>query len=353
MGSRAFARGVQQDGRAGNLELPADRIAGVLELGSVAAGAAAGGPVFLHACGAAREAAAGLPAALKAAGRTRGLDVRDASGTPGAPPSSCLGLGSAGLPGGVVVEDFNERFATDLYHGFLDRGAGMDLDRVADVAATVAAAALAVAVPGRAPELDGAAVGATVRELHPCLVAAEPGFQCPAVQALINTDVARPDYYVGVLHTTDESRLMEPDGKSALALFLYSWMASHNALPGSSGRACDADAPCGEGEACVGWRPKQGAAGRGRCLQASAGYLPAWPPQLSRDAKTLRWTVEAGQDDPRDPLWVESDWPWGTPNLEVYLKGGGDVGVFFAGLCTFLLAVGTGKAVELAYAKRR
>jgi nicastrin len=83
-------------------------------------------------------------------------------------------------------------------------------------------------------------------------------------------------------------------------------------------------------QVCAGWRSNSDAKLMGKCVNATVRYVPSYSTRVSCEAcsdyYTAKWqlTDAAEQwskqyDWPPDPLWAESDWPIGVPDLQLYL----------------------------------
>lgn len=74
-------------------------------------------------------------------------------------------------------------------------------------------------------------------------------------------------------------------------------------------------------------------------------HTPGCPPARGRE-RQYSW--------PPDPLWTESNWPFGQPHLELFLKevAGTDWAVLVAGLAVSTVAAAGVLATHAAYGKR-
>lgn len=113
-------------------------------------------------------------------------------------------------------------------------------------------------------------------------------------------------------------------------------------------------------QVCAGWRATgSGDAYMGKCVAATVRYVPSYSTKLAcqscQDPWQATWQLSTAADAwnqqynwPPDPIWTESDWPTGIPDLQLYLHESPAVenGLLIAG---FLVTAAVGVA---SYAAR-
>jgi nicastrin len=97
----------------------------------------------------------------------------------------------------------------------------------------------------------------------------------------------------------------------------------------------NASLACGAGEQCVGYKSTEnGAPVAGACINSSVWYVASYSTALecvgcngNATVNEFRWKVtDAAQmweemyGWPNDPVWTESNWPLGVPQLVMYLR---------------------------------
>jgi nicastrin len=260
---------------------------------------------------------------------------------------------------------------------------GLDAASVSSAALLLASALRRLALPASAPSPNATAVRALVESYASCLAADVPGLACPMAGALMGPDagpgaaaptttaggaapptpsIPLPPRYVGVLQALPTPQpygreYASPARKDPLARFVWgALVASTMADDDEKGERCvDAAAA----ERCV-------ASGRvcaappatadsvffgGPCVNAFARYVPSYSLRVacaegcgngsssssggadsaSSSSTAFRWGEAIGDAAaaadawmrrygwPEDPMWTESDWPYGVPSVRLYL----------------------------------
>ncbi|PRW57704.1 nicastrin isoform X2 isoform A [Chlorella sorokiniana] len=352
---------------------------GVLEVNQVGRARQPSGTVQLFAHGPAGGPPADFLAALQAAaanssqgGGPASVSVAAASAaTPGLPPTASAGsflrVGGPSVPT-VLLSGFNEAFQGSTFHTQYDALKTIYADSIAATAVVLARTAHALALGGggaAAPAvplpIDYAAVRVTVDALMQCLLNSTVGLNCPLAKRLMTpTAGGKVSHYIGILRTlTADPQMPEGNVKSDVERFLWNFLAFATAptpanTSSSSGSSSGGGAAgggggdaggmlrcqalnataCPAGMVCAGSRSLPAPEGLGYCLNASALFVPSYSLALRCDAcdgaKTLydyRWKAanetaawEQQYGWPPDPMWMESNWPLGTPALTLYLK---------------------------------
>uniref|UniRef100_A0A383VJT7 Nicastrin n=1 Tax=Tetradesmus obliquus TaxID=3088 RepID=A0A383VJT7_TETOB len=284
---------------------------------------------------------AALQAAAQGEASSAKADVLAASpSNPGIPPSSLMSfLRVKPSIQGLVLAEFDDGFINPYFGSRFDNGSTVNADGIASVAAVLAAAVHRLA--GGEP----AALKVNMTELQQvaasyaaCIIMPTPGFACPTAAAIMAPDYTvstgsatrsyAPRNYIGVLQYMPE--VQAPLGKSNLARFVWNLMA-FDSSDGAFGQACDHwKRRCQEGQVCAGWRSSSDEELMGRCVNATVRYVPSYSTRVScescSDYYTAKWQLTDVAEQwsqqyswPDDPLWAESDWPVGVPDLQLYL----------------------------------
>lgn len=116
-------------------------------------------------------------------------------------------------------------------------------------------------------------------------------------------------------------------------------------------------------QVCAAWRSNQH---MGKCVTATVQYVPSYSTRLVCDSCSdfyqAKWrlTDEADEwnkqyDWPPDPAWTESDWPYGVPDLQLYLHEAGsvEVAVLIAGLLVTAGVAAATYAAKVAFHKHK
>ena len=84
-------------------------------------------------------------------------------------------------------------------------------------------------------------------------------------------------------------------------------------------------------QVCAGWRASgSDGASPGKCVSATVRYVPSYSTKFAcqscDDPWQATWQLSTAADAwnqqhswPPDPMWAESDWPLGIPDLQLYL----------------------------------
>jgi nicastrin len=256
--------------------------------------------------------------------------------------------------------------------------------------------------------INTTAVEETVAALLDCLATESPGMGCPLVSALMTPLSTGPvGHYVGILRTVSQSKccynqknnslLMVPRTNNSMAVvffspftdpslpdpyvqtdverFIWNFLAVSTATPPNTTSLpplCspnNASIACSPGTVCAGWRDLEGSAGSGRCINSTTRLVPSYSTLLecvgcngtATNDGTYRWAVNMTSTAwaerygwPEDPMWTESNWPTGTPFLELFLKESSsvDYAVLGAGLAVGVASVVVSGAVQMAWNKR-
>ncbi|KAF8060585.1 zinc finger CCCH domain-containing protein 40 [Scenedesmus sp. PABB004] len=352
MGSRRLLWEASQGSNAtAGLDLAlVEQVIEVGQVGRLAASPAAdggGARLFAHAqrgpaWGNASAVVAALQAAAGCEAAVAQVKVRGASpANPGIPPSSLMSfLRAKPAIEGVVLAEFDEGFVNPFFSSRFDNAITLRPAGVAAAAAVLAGGVhrLAGGDPA-ALDINMTSLSAAVAGYLACVAAPAPGFACPAAAAVMAPDFTydrdtrtrsyAPRGYVGVLPFLPPTQ--GPLGKANLPRFVWNVLALGTAA-GAPGAACDPyDRPCADGLACAGWRGGAGDAGLGACVNASVRYVPSFSTRFAcddcGDLWAARWRVDDAADAwaaaagwPPDPMWAESDWPAGVPELRLYLR---------------------------------
>lgn len=355
--------------------LSLDSIDTVIELGMTGLGATEGTAPVLYAHRRPTAAASVLLDALTAAGSAPGsAEVRTAGG-PGLPPASLL-LWSRALPAAdaLYLGDFDTAFKTPHFWGHGDTGDRVQPASVA-AAAVSAARALHALASGSADvlQIDLQAVEQLTTELLGCLLR-PGGLSCALVQHMTSTFQPDAEQYASVLlYPTRNDQDPDANSKKNVERFVWEFLANRtftgepHLVPDAQGEEVGCDPvvnTCPAGEVCMHLHPGlTGVDARGKCVRATAKYVPAYSTALSfvrcaRDDATCAagWRVDADSAAdawaaelslPADPIWTE------TYNLPIstttFLQERGDRDGMVLGLGLAVTVVVGG---ALAYSKR-
>jgi nicastrin len=120
-------------------------------------------------------------------------------------------------------------------------------------------------------------------------------------------------------------------------------------------------------QVCAGWRAS-GSDDKylGKCVTATVRYLPSYSTKLECQSCEVPWqavwklstTADAWNEQyswPADPIWTESDWPLGHPDLQLYLHESSAVenGLLVAGFLVTAAVGAASYAARLAFAKHQ
>ena len=206
---------------------------------------------FAHVNSASGAAGDALVAALRRGADGRDLDVRRATGAPNPdggghllPPSSLFSLArrTPSVPG-VVLAEHDGAYVDPFHGGAFDVGlAAVDVDRMARLAATLAAALPRIAREGdagRGGETETAAETAAadavasfvsddavrdaVERLTACLIDPSVGFECATARRLLTTSETFPSRYAGVV-AAPSTEHAGPSGKNDVARFAWEYL---------------------------------------------------------------------------------------------------------------------------------
>lgn len=117
-------------------------------------------------------------------------------------------------------------------------------------------------------------------------------------------------------------------------------------------------------QVCAGWRSSSNEKYMGKCVNATVQYVPSYSTKLtcenSEDNWQATWHLTDAADAwnqqhswPPDPMWAESDWPVGVPDLQLYLRESETVklAVLIAGLSVTAVVTLSSLAAKSAFHK--
>jgi nicastrin len=120
-------------------------------------------------------------------------------------------------------------------------------------------------------------------------------------------------------------------------------------------------------QVCAGWRSSGSDDKKlGKCVTTTVRYVPSYSTKLEcqtcADPWQAVWKLSTAADAwndrygwPNDPLWTESDWPLGHPDLQLYLHESAAVedGLLIAGFLVTAAVGAASYAARLAFAKHQ
>ncbi|GAB4818162.1 hypothetical protein N2152v2_005208 [Parachlorella kessleri] len=308
---------------------------------------------------------------------------RASDSTPGLPPSSVnsfLRVGSDSIRG-AVIEDFDTEFKSATFESNYDTVDTINASSI-EAAALLVARAVHVLALGDTPPfpplpVNYTRVQQTVAALIACLLG-DLGLRCPLAAALMSpVSGGTVQHYISILRTiTEDPQTADTASKKDVERFVWNFLAFATAgidpldgIPPSASRCQPYDASaCPRGAVCAGYRSMAGDAGKGVCLNTTVRYVPSYSTSLecqgcngSATLGNFGWQVTTAAQQweqqygwPPDPLYTESNWPYGTPHLELFLKDTArtDWAVMVAGLCVSAVAGLAALATHAAYEKR-
>eukprot|EP00878_Enallax_costatus_P016016 GHUV01016792.1.p1 GENE.GHUV01016792.1~~GHUV01016792.1.p1 ORF type:complete len:668 (+),score=142.24 GHUV01016792.1:770-2773(+) len=283
-----------------------------------------------------------LTAAAQGESSAAEVSIQAASASnPGIPPSSLMSfLRYNRSIQGVVLAEFDTGFTNPYYASRSDNGSTINTKGIAAAAAVVAGALHRLA--GGDPlqmKVNMTDLQNTVAGYVSCIAMPAPGFACPLATAIMVPEYIynkatgersyTPKHYIGVLQYIPPVQL--PLSKSNMARFLWNVMA-FDSSEGPQGASCDPyQNPCLAGQVCAGWRGNSDGRYMGQCLNSTVVYVPSYSTKLTcqncEDFYGATWALSDAADTwnqqynwPPDPVWAESDWPIGVPDLQLYLR---------------------------------
>eukprot|EP00890_Picochlorum_soloecismus_P005073 jgi/Picsp_1/5567/NSC_02926-R1_nicastrin len=255
----------------------------------------------------------------------------------------------------ISISEYSEEF---LNNGSLSqfgdyRTDGMmseefNIDIIADFATVLAHTLLQISFPSaRNIDVNESQMTSDTRILVDCLM--KEGKNCTADQLM---PVGGPfggleQSYVGILRSfsADKSlRTLNPRYQAPIERFVWNWLAGTTPTTMDSSSHLQISQPCSPHNAsscpphtiCGGVAASDGLV---RCVENPPIFVPAFSEAFFHNTTEGRWKVHDNVSE-NDPMWTESNWPSGTPDLTIYLSESRvtETRVFVAGVtCTSLV----------------
>eukprot|EP00898_Chlorokybus_atmophyticus_P007820 jgi/Chlat1/8039/Chrsp71S07509 len=244
------------------------------------------------------------------------VQVASERDNPGVPPSSLMTLlRKDPTIAGVYLAEFDTQYTNRYHWSHLDSAGNINLTSTTAVATVLARTvhALAASPPtsssNSALHLTEISANATlVSELAECFLSNTPGMSCALSNHYITPQLTTrtASHYVGVLVAPIDPSQPASVPFNDMSRVVWNFLAEKTASGGGEGEgvvecagACE-----GEGYICVGWR----ADAKGRCLNSTTKYVPAYSSSLLYDTNNARWTMSPQSRSRDDPVWTESYW---------------------------------------------